>query len=110
MHKVEESDKVLKGMKTISLYETKWLLPKNLEIQMGHISAHLNPWQKRGLPSDTIANPKGDNAQCMDFTTLSGKIICDKAFKGIGSNSRKEKTIVFQSDKLVEEFNNDVKC
>ncbi|WMV37774.1 hypothetical protein MTR67_031159, partial [Solanum verrucosum] len=63
LNKVEGSDKVLKEMKkdVSTLNQTMTyhsVFIKQLEIQMAQISSHLNPRQKGGLPSDTMANPK----------------------------------------------------
>jgi len=65
LKKVEGMDKVLKEMKddvsylnqTVSLHSVPI---KQLETQMGQISAHLNLRPKKGLPSDTLVNPKNE--------------------------------------------------
>lgn len=79
---------------------------KQLQTEIGQISAHLNPRVKRGLPSDTIANHKGDTTHCMVVTTHSCKVIYDESPKGNVETLSKEKIVVFQSDELAEELNN----
>nr|XP_009629109.1 uncharacterized protein LOC104119332 [Nicotiana tomentosiformis] len=52
---------------------------QNLEMQMRDLSKEQNPQQKGALPSDTIANLKGNGSSptshCMAITTRSGKIL-----------------------------------
>ncbi|XP_059280959.1 uncharacterized protein LOC132034581 [Lycium ferocissimum] len=49
---------------------------KQLESQLGQISATLNQRKKGTLPSDTVANPKNDrDHKCHAITTKSGKTI-----------------------------------
>lgn len=48
---------------------------KHLETQHGTILAHLKQCPNEGLPSDMVANLKGDNQQCMAITTCTGKVI-----------------------------------
>ncbi|KAH0685643.1 hypothetical protein KY290_017166 [Solanum tuberosum] len=59
-----------------------------------------------GSPSDTMANPKNDNAQCMAIVTRSGKVVEGDVPNDNNASSRKGKTIVFESDVLAEELNN----
>lgn len=79
---------------------------EQLETEMDQILTHLNPRQKGGISSDTIANPKADTTQCMNITTHSSKVIFDETPKGNVAKSRKGKTIIFQSDELVKVLNN----
>ncbi|XP_060177802.1 uncharacterized protein LOC132607737, partial [Lycium barbarum] len=52
---------------------------KQLESQLGQISAILNQRQKGSLPSDTVANPRNDGEhKCNAITTRSGKTIGEK--------------------------------
>ncbi|KAG5615182.1 hypothetical protein H5410_015006 [Solanum commersonii] len=65
LNEVEGSGKVLKEMKkdvsTLSQKVTFDLVSiKQLVIQMGQISSHLNLRPKGGLPSDTLENPKNE--------------------------------------------------
>ncbi|XP_009622545.2 uncharacterized protein [Nicotiana tomentosiformis] len=52
---------------------------QKLEMQMRDLSREQNPKQKGTLPSDTIANPKGNGngptSHCMVITTQSGRIL-----------------------------------
>nr|XP_016483019.1 PREDICTED: uncharacterized protein LOC107803766 [Nicotiana tabacum] len=52
---------------------------QKLEMQMRDLSREQNPKQKGTLPSDTIANPKGNGSgtasHCISITTRSGKIL-----------------------------------
>uniref|UniRef100_M1DFX5 Integrase core domain containing protein n=1 Tax=Solanum tuberosum TaxID=4113 RepID=M1DFX5_SOLTU len=62
---VERSNKILKEIKedvsTLSQTVTSHSVSiKQLETQMGQKSYHLNSRQKRGLPSDTMVNPKNE--------------------------------------------------
>ncbi|WMV33439.1 hypothetical protein MTR67_026824 [Solanum verrucosum] len=64
-NKVEGVDKVLEDLKnnfsTLNQTVISYLVSiKQLETQLGQISTHLNPRQKRTLTSDTIPNPKND--------------------------------------------------
>ncbi|KAH0689074.1 hypothetical protein KY289_016432 [Solanum tuberosum] len=60
-----------------------------------------------GSPSDTMANPKNDNAQCMAIVTRSGKVVEGDVPNDNNAISRKGKTIVFYSDVLDEELDNE---
>ncbi|XP_060211834.1 uncharacterized protein LOC132639404 [Lycium barbarum] len=71
-------------------------LIKQLESQLGKISATLNQRQKGTLPSDTIANPNNySDHKCHKITTRSGKTI-------EGETLVKE-NFVIDDEKLVEE-------
>nr|XP_016463187.1 PREDICTED: uncharacterized protein LOC107786255 [Nicotiana tabacum] len=52
---------------------------QKLEMQMRDLSREKNPKQKGTLPSDTIANPKGNGcgptSHCMAITTQSGNVL-----------------------------------
>ncbi|WMV14193.1 hypothetical protein MTR67_007578 [Solanum verrucosum] len=66
LNKMKGSDKVLKEMKddvpSLNQTITSHLVSiKQLETQMGQISTHLNTRQKKGLPSDTLVNPKNED-------------------------------------------------
>ncbi|XP_055803383.1 uncharacterized protein LOC129872416 [Solanum dulcamara] len=65
---------------------------KQLGVQLGQISAYLNLRHKGGLRSDTMVNPKNDNAKYVSILTRSGS---------------KDKAFTFESDELVEELNNE---
>ncbi|XP_059277799.1 uncharacterized protein LOC132031978 [Lycium ferocissimum] len=69
---------------------------KQLESQLGQISATLNQRQKGTLPSDTVANPKnyGDH-KCHAITTRSGKTI--------GGEMLVKNNVVVDEEKIVEE-------
>ncbi|XP_055814559.1 uncharacterized protein LOC129884255 [Solanum dulcamara] len=81
---------------------------KKLEAQMGQISAHLNPRPKGGLPSDTVANIKNDNAQCIAILTRSRKVVRNETPNDEAASSSKGKAIVFESDELDKELNNEI--
>lgn len=51
---------------------------KELEMQLGHISAKLNTRPKRGLPSDSMTNPK-NNALISAMVTRSSQTLGEKA-------------------------------
>ncbi|XP_059285154.1 uncharacterized protein LOC132038513 [Lycium ferocissimum] len=69
---------------------------KQLESQLGQISATLNQRQKGTLPSDTVANPKNDgDHKCHAITTRSGKTI--------GGETWVKDNRVANDEKIVEE-------
>lgn len=74
------SDKVLKEMRSdfsqfSQIVTSHSVSIKHLETQLGTMSTHLNQHPKGGLPSDTVANPKGNNQECMAITICSGKVV-----------------------------------
>ncbi|XP_059289056.1 uncharacterized protein LOC132042546 [Lycium ferocissimum] len=69
---------------------------KQLESQLGQISAILNQRQKGSLPSDTVANPRNDgDHQCNAITTRSGKTI--------GEETLVQEDMMGNDEKMVEE-------
>lgn len=74
---------------------------------MSWISAYLNSWQKDGLPSDILANLKNDNAQCMTITIQGGKPVGNDIPHNDVASSIKGNDVVFKSDKLDDELNNE---
>ncbi|XP_059310579.1 uncharacterized protein LOC132061921 [Lycium ferocissimum] len=69
---------------------------KQLESQLGQISATLNQRKKGTLPSDTVANPWNDNDhKCHEITTRSGKTIRGEALV--------KDDMVVDDEKMVEE-------
>ncbi|XP_049378097.1 uncharacterized protein LOC125842846 [Solanum stenotomum] len=73
---------------------------------MGQISAHFNLRPKRGLPSDTMTNPKSDNAQCIAILIRSGKVVGSGVSNDDNISSSKREVFDFESDKIAEELNN----
>ncbi|OIS96216.1 hypothetical protein A4A49_58570 [Nicotiana attenuata] len=73
----ERSDTSMRNM--IELVGTHIASIQKLEMQMRDLSREKNPKQKGTLPSDTIANPKGNGSSptshCMAITTRRGKIL-----------------------------------
>lgn len=63
---------------------------KNLDNQIGNILAHPNQRPKRGLPSDTIANPKSADQQCLAIMTHNGKVIEGSMPKSIAKEGKKK--------------------
>lgn len=64
---------------------------KQIETQLGQISSQFNVRSRGALPSDTIANPKGNVGTCHIFAiiTKSGKVL-------------KGRTIVIEDDEVEE--------
>ncbi|XP_049397260.1 uncharacterized protein LOC125861390 [Solanum stenotomum] len=54
---------------------------KQIEQQLGKLSASMNPRKNGSLPSDTIQNPKKEG-HCMARTTRSGKVLSDPISAG----------------------------
>lgn len=81
---------------------------KQLKTQMGQISALLNPKKKMRSPSNTNAISKGYTTHYMVITTHNGKVVYNEAPNGNVETPNKEKNVVFQSDKLAEELNNEL--
>ncbi|XP_075084824.1 uncharacterized protein LOC142168064 [Nicotiana tabacum] len=73
----ERSDTSMKNMTKLVVSHTASI--QKLEMQMSILSREQNPKQKGTLPSDTIANPKGNGSgptsHCMAITTRSGKLL-----------------------------------
>ncbi|XP_070031973.1 uncharacterized protein [Nicotiana tomentosiformis] len=73
----ERSDTSMKNMTKLMVSHTASI--QKLEMQMSILSREQNPKQKGTLPSDTIANPKGNGSgptsHCMAITTRSGKLL-----------------------------------
>nr|XP_009595482.2 uncharacterized protein LOC104091772 [Nicotiana tomentosiformis] len=73
----ESSDTTMKTMSGLVRSYTASIL--KLEMQMRDMSREHNPKPKGTLPSDTIANPKGNGSgptsHCMAITTRSGKVL-----------------------------------
>uniref|UniRef100_M1DN90 Integrase core domain containing protein n=1 Tax=Solanum tuberosum TaxID=4113 RepID=M1DN90_SOLTU len=84
LQKVESSDVGVNEMKgdlssmseLVDLYTTSI---KQIEQQLGQLSASLNQRKNGSLPSDTIQNPKKDG-HCIAIATRSCKIINDLIF------------------------------
>ncbi|WMV58857.1 hypothetical protein MTR67_052242 [Solanum verrucosum] len=100
LNKVEGSYKVLKEMKgdISSLNQSVTshsILTKQLETQMDQISGHFNLKLKGGLPSDTVANSKNDNAQSMDIMTRRDKVVESDVPNDNNASSSTEKAIIF---------------
>ncbi|WMV41755.1 hypothetical protein MTR67_035140 [Solanum verrucosum] len=111
LNKVQGSNKVLKEMKADFFSLNQMMTShsvsiKQLEAQMGQICAHLNLRPKRGLPSDTMTNPKSDNAQCIAILTRSGKVVGSDVSNDDNASSSKGEVFDFESDKIAEELNN----
>ncbi|XP_049357121.1 uncharacterized protein LOC125821800 [Solanum verrucosum] len=81
LQKVESTDAGLKEMKgefssMSQLVDSHTTSIKQIEQQLGQLSASLNQSKNGSLLSDTIKNPKKDG-HCMAFATRSGKILID---------------------------------
>ncbi|XP_015161998.1 uncharacterized protein [Solanum tuberosum] len=86
LQKVESTDAGVKEMKgdfsSISqLVDSHTTSTKQIEQQLGKLSASLNQRKNGSLPSDTIQNPKKDG-YCMAITTRSDKILIEPIFAG----------------------------
>ncbi|XP_049342886.1 uncharacterized protein LOC125807201 [Solanum verrucosum] len=64
---------------------------KQIEQQLGQLSASLNQRKNGSLPSDTIQNPKKDG-HCMAIATRSGKILNDPISSGTKNEQVVEQT------------------
>ncbi|KAK4724131.1 hypothetical protein R3W88_026910 [Solanum pinnatisectum] len=74
---------------------------------MGQILAQLNPRPNGGLPSDTLANPKNDNIQCMAILIHSGKVVGSDMPNDDKASSSKRKYVALDIDELAKELNNE---
>ncbi|XP_049406259.1 uncharacterized protein LOC125869902 [Solanum stenotomum] len=79
LQKVESTDVGVKEMKgdffgISQMVDSHTTSIKQIEQQLGQLSASLNQRKNGSLPSDTIQNPKKDG-HCMAITTRSGKIL-----------------------------------
>uniref|UniRef100_M1D8Z6 Integrase core domain containing protein n=1 Tax=Solanum tuberosum TaxID=4113 RepID=M1D8Z6_SOLTU len=87
LQKVESTDAGVKEMKgdfsSISqLVDSHTTSTKQIEQQLGKLSASLNQRKNGSLPSDTIQNPKKDG-YCMAITTRSDKILIEPIFADV---------------------------
>lgn len=83
LNKVEGTNKVIKELKSDFSLLNKTMTShlasiKQLETQLGNISAHLNQRQKGDLPTNTVVNPKNDPSQCMTITSRCGDVLGDE--------------------------------
>ncbi|XP_015162309.1 uncharacterized protein [Solanum tuberosum] len=81
LQKVESTDVGVSEMKgdfssMSQLVDSHTTSIKQIEQQLGQLSASLNQRKNGSLPNDTIQNPKKDR-HCMAIATRSGKIITD---------------------------------
>ncbi|KAK4709685.1 hypothetical protein R3W88_004198 [Solanum pinnatisectum] len=81
LQKVESTDAGVKEMKSdfssmSQLVDSHTTSIKQIEKQLGQLSASLNQRKNGSLPSDTIQNPNKDG-HCIAIATMTGKILTD---------------------------------
>jgi len=86
LQKVESTDAGVKEMRgdfssMSQLVDSHTTSIKQIEQQLGQLSASLNQRKNGSLPSDTIQNPKKDG-HCMAIATRSGKVLTDPISAG----------------------------